>query len=294
MANGRGKNILTPEFRGSFVHLYDFENDPATGQPSNKHAITMLFPKQSADWTKDLAWLYENILEALLMQYPNWQGLLPVFTVPDASQKAWPISDGDLPNTRGTIQDAHRGHWVVTARAGSAFFDPNVNLMQIDPTSGQSIPVPQSMAFSGCFYEAQINAYYYDQGPGIAIGLNNVKYVRTGESLGGGGEDASAAWGVAASPAMGAAAAFPAPGAPVAGTPVAPGLPVVPPAPAGAPPAMPAPVAPVAPVPGYPAPGVPTQPGQAGAPVVPPAPVAPPVVPGAPAPAVAPPAFLSQ
>lgn len=275
MANGRGKNILTPEFRGSFVHLHDFENDPATGTPSNKHAITMLFPKQSADWTQDLPWLYENILEALAMQFPNWQGLLPVFTTPDASQKAWPVSDGDVPNTRGTVQPAHQGHWVVTARAGAAFFDPAVNLMQIDPTSGQSIPVPQSVAFSGCYFEAQINTYYYDQGPGVAVGLNNVKYVRTGESLGGGGEDASSAWGVAASPAMGAAAAFQPP------APAAPGLPVVPPAPVGVAPVMPpAPVAPPAPV------GVaPVAPPQAGQTLPPP--VAPP---GAP---VAPPNFLS-
>lgn len=316
MANPRGPNIFTPQFRGSFVHLHDFEKDATTGQPTDKHSVLMLFPKQSADWTQDLPWLYQNCLEALQQKFPGWQGLLPVFNDPVAGAnpliKAWPVQDGDLPNSKGTVQEAHKGHWCVRTAAHSSMFDPNVNLIKVDPVSGQAMPVTQAECFSGCYFEAQVNAYYYDQGPGIAIGMNNVKWVMTGESLGGGGQDASTAWGVPASPAMGAAAAFPAPGqpAPVA-PPAAPGLPVVPPAPVGAPPAMPqapapAPVAPpVAPAPAAPAPGQPVappayaQPPQAPAPAAPPAPQAPvaPPVPGqpvAPAAPVPPPGFLNQ
>jgi hypothetical protein len=276
--NARAQNIFTPECRGSFVHLHSFENDPATGTPSNKHSITMLFPKQSADWRADLPWLAKNLMEVLQMQFPGYQGMPPAFQ--DPNNAVWPVKDGDLPNTRGNSSDGHPGNWVV--RAASTLFDAQVNLL--DGSKGELGLMTQANCRSGDYFELQVNGYYYDKGGnmGIGVGLNNAKWVRSGEPLGGGGTDAAGAWGVQpvqsaaaaafAPPAapVGAAPAFPAPVAPVA--PVA-ALPVPIPAALVAP-AMPAPVAPM-----------PVTPAVVHAPGVLPAPVAPVAVAPAAAPA---------
>lgn len=269
----RAKDVITPEFRGSFVHLFSYENNPGTGQPSDKHSITMLFPKKSADWRADLPTLYANLCEALQIQYPNWQGLPPIFN--DPMSKAWPVKDGDLPNDRGNILEGHPGHWVV--RAASKNFNPQYNLIRIN-AQGQAEPVPEHECFSGCYFEAQVNAFFYDKGGnlGVAFGLNNVKWTRTGDSLGGGGQNAAAAWGVEPVQSAGAAAFQPVPPPVMAGVP------------AGVPPTAPAPVAP-APVPGAPAGAPPAAP--AGYPPAAPQPAAPaPVDPGA---GMPPPNFLT-
>lgn len=265
MSKPRAADIITPEFRGSFVHLYTKENNPATGTPGDKHSITMLFPKQSADWRQDLPTIYANLCEALQIQYPGWQGLPPIFN--DPMSKAWPVKDGDLPNDRGNILEGHQGHWAV--RAASKNFNPQLNLIRINPM-GQAEPVPQGECFSGCYFEAQVNAYFYDKGGniGVALGLNNVKWTCTGESLGGGGQNAAAAWGAEPAQTNGAAAFQPGQPVPVPST----AVPAVPPAAVpGVPPAAPQPAAPAAPAVGAPpAAGFPPAAAQPAAPGTPP------------------------
>jgi len=228
-ATARAENILTPEFRGSFVHLLDFEKDPSTGQLTNRNSVLMLFPKLSADWTADLPWLVANIRDAILGQWPGGVGMPPVLADPtQIAQKAWPVGDGDVPNSNGVVQEAHKGHWVV--RTASSNFNPTLNLL--NGVTGELGTMTAATCFSGCFFQAQINAYAYTQqtGSGVAMGLNNIKFTREGESLGGGGVDAATAFGVVPTVAPASAAFAPVPVVPgvPAGFPVAPGVPAVP------------------------------------------------------------------
>jgi len=192
---GRAANIKTPEFRGSFVHLFEEENDPVSGQPNGKNSLLMMFPKKSDDWTADLPWLLKNAGQAISANYPD--GDVPDL-FKDVNSKGYPVKDGDLPNNRGNVQEAHKGHWVV--RTASKRFDANVNLIKFN-ADGKAVPVPKQECYSGAYFQAVVNAYVYDTAGnlGVAMGLNNVLLTRAGEALGGsGGEDAASAFGVEA------------------------------------------------------------------------------------------------
>jgi hypothetical protein len=216
MANERTEDIRTPEFRGSFVHLFQVEKKPDGSD--GMFSVNALFPKVSADWKTDLPWLVENLKAALQIQWPGFNGMPPAFQNTLVG-KPWPVSDGDAPNTMGNIQEAHKGHWVV--RMASKNFTAERNLCKIN-AQNQSEPVLEAECFSGCYFQAIVNSYVYvrQDGCGVNVGLNNVLFTRTGESLGGGGgQDAASAFGVAPA-AVNATAAFAPVGAAPASAPV--------------------------------------------------------------------------
>lgn len=261
MSNARAENIITPEARGSFVHLFEREKKQ-NGEPG-LFSMLLLFPKQSQSWMQDLPWLWENITAVLNQQFPGGQGMPPVFTQYGVG-KPWPVSDGDMPNSMGNVQEAHKRHWVL--RCGSGNFDHTINL--IDEQTGALGTLTAATCFSGCYFKVQGNCYWFnrDGSVGVNFGMNNVALARQGESLGGGGVDAATAFGITPTTAS-AAAAFqpgapapqqPAPGVPVAGATAPAGVPATPaaapvptaPGPVGAAPAIPS--APVNTAPGVP------------------------------------------
>ena len=212
MANARAVEVKTPEARGSFVHL--LERETKMDGSAGSYSMLMLFPKSSSDWRQDLPWLWDNVKECLMAQYPGGTNMPPVFAQGGAG-KPFPVGDGDVPNSRGNVQEAHKGHWVL--RVGSGNFNPEVNLMDgVTKTLGQ---MTQSTCYSGCFFQVIGNSYFYDVGGnlGVAFGMNNVLKTRDGESLGGsgGGGNAADAFGVVAESAT-ATAAFAAPADPFA------------------------------------------------------------------------------
>ena len=228
MANARAENVITPEARGSFVHLFEREKKQ-DGKTEGLFSMLLLFPKLSQSWMQDLPWLWNNIAEVLNQQFPQGQGMPPVFGTYGVG-KPWPVSDGDKPNGMGNVQEAHKGHWVL--RVGSGNFDHTINL--IDEQTGALGTLTAATCFSGCYFKVQGNCYFYskDGSVGVAFGMNNVCLTRQGESLGGGGVDAATAFGIAPTTASAAAAFQPGVAAPAAA-----GVPAPPPvgaAPAGA------------------------------------------------------------
>lgn len=201
MANARAENIITPEARGSFVHL--FEREKKQDGSEGLFSMLLLFPKLSQSWMQDLPWLWNNISEVLTQQFPSGQGMPPVFGTYGVG-KPWPISDGDIPNGMGNTQEAHKGHWVL--RVGSGNFNHLINL--IDEQTQAQGTLTAATCFSGCHFKVQGNCYFYsrDGSMGIAFGMNNTCLTRTGESLGGGGTDAATAFGITPTTASAAAA----------------------------------------------------------------------------------------
>ncbi len=201
----RTPDVVTPEFRGSFVHFFEPETKP-DGSPG-MYSVNALFPKKSADWKVDLPEIWENIKAALLNQWPGGQGMPAVFQQ-NLVGKPWPIHDGDQPNTMGNIQEAHKGHWVV--RMASKNFNPSKNLL--NGQTGEEGLMTSENCFSGCYFKAIVNAYVWirKDGCGVNVGLNNVMFTREGESLGGSAPSAATAFGVVPT-ASAASAAFAAP-----------------------------------------------------------------------------------
>jgi hypothetical protein len=192
--NASSERIVTPEFRASFLNV--FEKDK-----HGKYSVVMLFPKQSADWTTDLPWLAALVGEVLKAQYPDASAMPPVFKAPGLG-KPWPVRDGDAGSQLGVVTEDHKGHWCVSA--SSMNFDPARNLL--NGVTNELGLMTSANCFSGCYFQAQVHAYFYvNEGVGVSIGLDNLKFVKEGESFGSSSSDAASAFGVA--PAQTSAAA---------------------------------------------------------------------------------------
>jgi hypothetical protein len=212
MAAVYSNEIVTPEFRGSFLHIFKpRESKREDGTVSQKYEVCALFPKQSANWYQDLPWLVELLKEVIAKKWPGGQGLPPALTDPNRiDNRAWPISDGDAPSSTGKFVEEHKGHWVV--RMSSQNFNTNRNLL--DGRNNSLGTLTEATCFSGCYFQAKVHAYdwsHQQSGAGIGISLNNLKFTREGESFGGGGQDAATAFGVEPAMAGNADAAFNAP-----------------------------------------------------------------------------------
>ena len=191
MSTPMSKKLRTPEFRASFLHIFEKEDKPdGTEGP---FSLVAMFPKKSADWRQDLPWLWEGVKEALLVKYPGGQNIPGMFKEYGVGTP-WPIKDGDAPNTRGTVREEAKGHWLVRMVSGN--FDPRVNLL--DGRSKTLGTLTKSTCFSGCYFEATGKVLYYDKGAsmGLTFGMDNLMMTREGESFGGGGGNAGADFGV--------------------------------------------------------------------------------------------------
>lgn len=192
--NARSENIITPEGRGSFLHLFDKEKkrDGTDGS----HSMSLLIPKKSDDWRKDLPELWKAIKPMIAAQFPDKASRPPIYDQ-DGAGKPWPVKDGDAPNGNGVVREESKGHWVV--RFISRNFDPSKNLLNGETkVLGK---MTDADCFSGCYFKVQTNAFFYnvDGSIGISMGMNNVMFTKTGERFGdGGGADAASAFGVEA------------------------------------------------------------------------------------------------
>jgi hypothetical protein len=206
MADQRTPEVITPEFRGSFVHLFQVEKKPDGSD--GMYSINALFPKKSADWKADLPWLFENLKAALLIKWPGFQGMPPSFANKLVG-KPWPVSDGDAPNSMGNVQESHKGHWVV--RMASKNFNASKNLL--NGQTGEEGLMTEANCYSGCYFKASVNSYVFvrTDGCGVNVGLNNIMFTREGEPLGGSSQSAAAAFGVKPTASAASAAFSPAP-----------------------------------------------------------------------------------
>lgn len=165
--DGLGKVTLTPEFRMSFVHLFETVVDM---QDRNVYEITMLFPKNT-----DLSILKTANSDLIKNKFPDEATRKQVI-----QQLRNPFRDGDLPNGEGNIYDGYPGNWYVRAWTKSR---PKV----ID--SGKMDILDSSEIYSGCWGRATIQPFYYNTkgNKGISYFINVVQKIRDDDQLGDGG-----------------------------------------------------------------------------------------------------------
>lgn len=195
------ENIVTPEGRGSFIHLTspkEYKDD--NGETRLSYDMKLLFPKSSQNWMEDLPWMWGVIYQARELAFPGGQGAPPVY-MNYGDGGLWPVVDGDKPNQKGNFVEEHKGHWVITMSGGN--FNPANNLVKMNPDNSAT-PVSAEECFSGCYFKVQLNAYYNAKRGRICLSMENVAMTRQGEKFGGGGgQNAYDAFGVA--PAQGSA-----------------------------------------------------------------------------------------
>lgn len=160
--------VVTGEIRGSYCKLFKAElNKNAKEGDIPKFGMTLLIPK------KDTATLRKIEAAQAAAAAIKWPNKLPPKLVTT-------LHDGDEPRPSNGEEFGPecKGHMVMSVQSK---FKPKV----IDLESNEIID-PTAVG-SGDYFKVSINFYGYDHTGkrGTAAGLNNVLFVRKGESLGG-------------------------------------------------------------------------------------------------------------
>ena len=159
--------VITGEVRLSYVHLfepYSFDD----GQEA-KYSCVLLIPKSDKATVAKLKAAYEAAVEK--GKATKWKGKVP-------KGRAIPLRDGDDdPTYEG---EEFEGHWILRASSRNK---PGV-VERHDP----HVAIEDSTrVYSGCYARVSLNMFPYDAAgnKGVSAGLNNVQFLRDGESLGG-------------------------------------------------------------------------------------------------------------
>lgn len=164
MANAK---VFTPKFRASYVSIFEAKAGPNGGDA--KYSLQMIFPK-TADLSKLKAAAaaagrakWGDKFEAMAKN-PNFKT---------------PFRDGDLERAdRDDYEEVYKD--TIFVNANSKF------KVGVVDQNNQAIMDPEEF-YSGCYAKAQVSFYAYDVSgaKGIACGVNAVKKLAEGDSLGG-------------------------------------------------------------------------------------------------------------
>ena len=151
--------IITPEFRGSFVHLLEPHAIKGVEGAKPRYQITIPLPKKDAFW---------NELNALIEETAKgkWGKIPP--------KMKSPVKNGDEED-----RPEFAGCYSVQATSNNKPGIVGTNLKPV--MSADEI-------YSGAYYRASIRAYAWEHptgGKGVSIALDNVMKVKDGEAFSG-------------------------------------------------------------------------------------------------------------
>lgn len=151
--------LVTPEFRGSFVHLLEPHAIKGVENAKARYQITIPLPKKDAFWAK-LNALVEETAKA------KWGKIPP--------KMKSPVKDGDEEERPELV-----GCYSVQATSNNK---PGIVDASLQPI------MEANEIYSGAYYRASIRAYAWDHptgGKGVSIALDNVMKVKDGEAFSG-------------------------------------------------------------------------------------------------------------
>lgn len=151
--------LVTPEFRGSFVHLLEPHAIKGVEGAKARYQITIPLPKKDVFWTK---------LNALIDDTAKgkWGKIPP--------KMKSPVKDGDIEGRPELV-----GCFSIQATSGNK---PGIVNESLNPI------MDANEIYSGAYYRASIRAYAWDHptgGKGVSIALDNVMKVKDGEAFSG-------------------------------------------------------------------------------------------------------------
>lgn len=179
-------NVMTPEFRVSYPHLFQPQQPMANSASQDpKYSTVMLFKKG-----EDLSKLKAAAEAAVSAKWGNDKAKWP-------KNLRSPFRDQGEKETEG--YEAGAVFMTATSKQRPGIVDDKVQPV-IDP----------SKIYAGCYCRATVRAYAYDNAgnKGVAFGLQNVQFLRDGESLSGRAKAEEEFEPIAAASAEGAAGIF--------------------------------------------------------------------------------------
>lgn len=165
MNNTTKTQVLTPEFRASFVSV--FAPKAVLGSNEQKYSITMLFNKKD-----------KKVMEGLEKMKAAVKAVLVDKFGPD--QAKWP-KNLRLPFRKGEEKDYEGYGPDVVFVTASSKIKPGLVDHNVQPI------LDQNEFYSGCYARATLSAYYYDKAgnKGVAFGLRNIQKIKDGEPFSG-------------------------------------------------------------------------------------------------------------
>jgi Protein of unknown function (DUF2815) len=151
--------LVTPEFRGSFVHLLEPHAIKGVENAKARYQITIPIPKKDPFWAK-LNGLVEETAKA------KWGKIPP--------KMKSPVKDGDE-EERAELA----GCYSIQATSNNK---PGIVDVSLNPL------MDANEIYSGAYYRASIRAFAWDHptgGKGVSIALDNVMKVKDGEAFSG-------------------------------------------------------------------------------------------------------------
>lgn len=151
--------IVTPEFRGSFVHLLEPHAIKGVENAKARYQITMPILKKDPFWAK-LNALVDETAKA------KW-GKIP-------QKMKSPVKDGDDDDRPEFV-----GCFTLQATSNNK---PGIVDAQLNPI------MDAGEIYSGAYYRASIRAYAWDHptgGKGVSIALDNIMKTKDGEAFSG-------------------------------------------------------------------------------------------------------------
>lgn len=150
--------LVTPVFRGSFVHLVEPKAPAAGADPV--YSIAIVLPKDDPETKKFMKALQDAVNAAAKEKFGQ---------VPKKLKKPW--KDGDEEDDRPEWE----GAWVVNAKSKSR---PGVVDRALQPV------MDAEQLYSGAYYRASVSEWCWQHevgGKGVSLNLDNVMWVKDGE-----------------------------------------------------------------------------------------------------------------
>lgn len=159
--------IITPEFRGSFVHVLEphaMRVAPGEAQPEPRYQITIPIPKTDPFWKK-----FDKLVEETAVA--KWGKVPPKLKTPK--------KDGDDTDMDGNVRPEFAGKWSIQASSKKKPGIVDANLQPI---------MTADEIYSGAWYRASIRCYAWEHatgGRGVSVALDNCMKVRDDEAFSG-------------------------------------------------------------------------------------------------------------
>lgn len=165
------ENIMTPEIRVSFAHVFHPQANPANPNAEKKYSMAHLFPhpdKMTPAYKKEYAVFTAKIKAAIEKAIADkWGAKKPA-------------------NLRMPFRD--QGEKTFDGyEAGAVWFNASSKNKPGLIDAGNNDIIDESEFYSGCYARSTLRVYAYDTAGnrGVGIGLQNIQKLRDGEPLSG-------------------------------------------------------------------------------------------------------------
>ena len=179
----KGKKCVTPECRGSYVHI--LEPEPLPESEKLAWGLQCVFPKNDVtkEWANELSQIYTQVLtDKFKGDKTQIAEVVRILKI----KRSFPLRDGDNEADTATVSNKEQLKGCYFLNTHNRFRQPHVMKMNGEPIAPESLTVDD--VYSGAWYRVMLEFWYYDVkgNKGISTSVAAVMKTKDDENLGGG------------------------------------------------------------------------------------------------------------